>query len=182
MLLTLFRSRLRSLCPSESRKHGRIWHLLWSLETERPFSFDPPLITKQGHELAAWIKGVLGPRNLTTIYITHGHGDHYFAVTTLLKHFPDTKVLATKAAAEHMAQQIEPQFYASWWEASFPGKLEKPAPGLVKVLSSNTIDLEGHAINIIEAGHSDTHDSTFVHVPDLSMVVAGDICYNELHQ
>jgi glyoxylase-like metal-dependent hydrolase (beta-lactamase superfamily II) len=143
---------------------------------------DPPLTIKQGHELAAWIKGVLGPRKLTTIYITHGHGDHYFAVTTLLKHFPDAKVFATKATVEHMAQQIEHEFYASWWEASFPGELEKPVPGLVKALSGNTIDLEGHAINIIEAGHSDTHDSTFVHIPDLSMVVAGDVCYNELHQ
>jgi glyoxylase-like metal-dependent hydrolase (beta-lactamase superfamily II) len=53
---------------------------------------------------------------------------------------------------------------------------------IVKVLDGNTIDLEGHAINIIEAGQSDTYDSTFVHIPDLNMVVAGDVCYNELHQ
>jgi glyoxylase-like metal-dependent hydrolase (beta-lactamase superfamily II) len=144
---------------------------------------DPPLTIKQGHEISAWIKGVLGPaKKLTTIYITHGHGDHYFAATTVLKHFPDAKVVATPATVEHMAQQIEPEYYNAWWEASFPGELEKPVPGLVKALKGNTIDLEGHAINIIEAGHSDTHDSTFVHIPDLSMVVAGDVCYNELHQ
>lgn len=144
---------------------------------------DPPLTIKQSHEISAWIKGVLGPtKKFSTIYITHAHGDHYFAATTVLKHSPDVKVLATKATAEHMAQQIESEYYAARWEASFPGELEKPSPGLVKALEGHTVDLEGHAINIIEAGHSDTHDSTFVHIPDLSMVVAGDVCYNELHQ
>ena len=67
---------------------------------------DPPLTIKQGHEISLWIKGVLGPnKKLTTIYITHGYGDHY-AVTTVLKHLPDAKVCATKATVEHMAQQI----------------------------------------------------------------------------
>jgi glyoxylase-like metal-dependent hydrolase (beta-lactamase superfamily II) len=118
---------------------------------------DPPLTIKQGHEISAWIKGVLGPsKKFSTIYITHGHGDHYFAATTVFKQFPDVKVLATKATAEHMAQQIESEYYAARWEASFPGELEKPFSGLVKALEGHTIDLEGHAINIIEAGHSDT--------------------------
>jgi glyoxylase-like metal-dependent hydrolase (beta-lactamase superfamily II) len=28
-------------------------------------------------------------RNLTTIYITHGHGDHFFGTGALLNHFPN---------------------------------------------------------------------------------------------
>lgn len=144
---------------------------------------DPPLTIKQGHEVSEWIKGVLGPnKNLTTIYVTHGHGDHYFAASAVLKHFPDVKIRATKGTIEHMAQQIEPSFYNGFWGASFPGELEPPPLDIVKVLDGNTIDLEGHAINIIEAGQSDTHDSTFVYIPDLDMVVAGDVCYNDMHQ
>jgi glyoxylase-like metal-dependent hydrolase (beta-lactamase superfamily II) len=144
---------------------------------------DPPLTIKQGHEVSEWIEGVLGPtKNLTTIYITHGHGDHYFAASAILKHFPHVKIYATKGTIEHMAQQIGPDFYNGFWSPSFPGELEPPSLDLVKVLDGNTIDLEGHAINIIEAGQSDTYDSTFVHIPDLDMVVAGDVCYNELHQ
>ena len=142
---------------------------------------DPPLTIKQGDEIAAWIKQVLGKKQLTNIYITHGHGDHYFALGPLLKHFPNAKAYATKATMEHMKGQIEPQFFASWWEASFPTQLDQPI-GLIQQLSGNKLSLEGHDINIVEAGHSDTDDSTFVHIPDLDMVVAGDICYNELHQ
>lgn len=144
---------------------------------------DPPLTINQGNQISAWIEGVLGPsKKLTTIYITHGHGDHYFSVTTILERFPDAKVLATEATIKHMAQQIEPEYYNGLWGASFPGQLEPPSVEALKALEGNTIDLEGYAINIVEAGHSDTHDSTFVHIPDLNMVVAGDVCYNELHQ
>ncbi len=142
---------------------------------------DPPLTINQGHELAAWVKGVLGDKKLTIIYITHGHGDHYFALGPLLEHFPEAKAYATKATMELMKGQVEPEFFASWWEASFPKQLHQPV-GLVQQLDGTRFTLEGHAIDIVEAGHSDTDHSTFVHIPDLSMVVAGDICYNELHQ
>src|SRR5213592_3973146 len=44
---------------------------------------DAVLTVKQANALADWVasKG----KNLTTIYITHGHGDHWFAVGTLLE-------------------------------------------------------------------------------------------------
>lgn len=145
---------------------------------------DPPLTVDQANDLAAWIKGVIPNKTLTTIYITHGHGDHYFALGPLLKHFPSARAFATPATIEHMAQQEEPDFYASWWVASFPNdQLSKPSEGMVKPLPADlTIDLEGHKLHVVEAGHSDTHDSSFLHIPSLDMVVAGDICYNELHQ
>lgn len=144
---------------------------------------DPPLTKDQADDLARWIKCVIPNKTLTTIFITHGHGDHYFALGPLLQHFPHARAVATRATIAHMAQQEEPAFYAAWWVASFPEQLSKPAPGLVKPLAADlTIELEGHALRVVEAGHSDTHDSSFLHVPALDMVVAGDVCYNELHQ
>jgi len=34
----------------------------------------------------------------------------------------------------------------------------------------------------IEAGHTDTDDTTVLHVPSLRLVVAGDVVYNNVHQ
>ncbi|MCJ1404185.1 hypothetical protein MMC11_007410 [Xylographa trunciseda] len=145
---------------------------------------DPPLTKAQADDLALWIKSIIPNKTLTTIFITHGHGDHYFALGPLLQHFPHARAVATSATIAHMAQQEEPEFYAGWWVASFPNdQLSKPTEGLVKPLSSDlTIDLEGHTLRVVEAGQSDTHDSSFLHIPSLDMIVAGDICYNELHQ
>lgn len=45
-------------------------------------------------------------------------------------------------------------------------------------LEGNRIDLEGHSLFVHRAGHTDRSDTTFVHVPELALVVAGGIVYN----
>jgi len=54
---------------------------------------DAYMTTKQANTLADWVasKG----KHLTTIYITHGHGDHWFGVGTILERFPNARVVAT---------------------------------------------------------------------------------------
>lgn len=144
---------------------------------------DPPLTRQQGEELAAWIKEVIPNKTLTTVFITHGHGDHYFAVGSILRHFPSAKVFGTPHTIEHMKEQEGTYWFDEIWTTWFPNQLEKPAPGTIQPLpADNIIELEGHKLRVVEAGHSDTKDTSFLYVPSLSMVVAGDICYNELHQ
>ena len=143
---------------------------------------DPPLTIKQGSELAAWIKRVIPNKTLTTIFITHCHGDHYFALSELLRHFPQARALATAGVVEHMDSVAEAEVFSTFWESFFPGQLERPV-GLVHALGQEKkFYIEGHEMLAIEAGHCDTDDSTFLYVPDLSLVVAGDVCYNDMHQ
>jgi glyoxylase-like metal-dependent hydrolase (beta-lactamase superfamily II) len=41
--------------------------------------------------LAGWV--ALHHRNLTTIYVTHGHFDHYFGLAVLLARFPQARAI-----------------------------------------------------------------------------------------
>jgi glyoxylase-like metal-dependent hydrolase (beta-lactamase superfamily II) len=37
---------------------------------------------------------VASGKNLTTIYATHGHGDHFFGTNTVLERFPGARFVA----------------------------------------------------------------------------------------
>jgi len=47
---------------------------------------DTPITVEQARTLANWV--VASRKNLTTIYATHGHGDHFFGTNTVLERFP----------------------------------------------------------------------------------------------
>jgi glyoxylase-like metal-dependent hydrolase (beta-lactamase superfamily II) len=53
---------------------------------------DAFMTIKQADDLVDWISA--SGKNLTTIYITHGHGDHWFGIGTLLERFPNAKAVA----------------------------------------------------------------------------------------
>ena len=50
---------------------------------------DTFLSEQQSRELVDWV--VESGKNLTTIYVTHAHGDHFFGLKLLLDKFPNAK-------------------------------------------------------------------------------------------
>ncbi|KAL9065195.1 MAG: hypothetical protein Q9161_008394 [Pseudevernia consocians] len=141
---------------------------------------DPLLTTTQADSLADWIEDLFPDKRLTYIYVTHGHGDHFFGLSTLLKRFPNATAVATKGTLAHMEEQLS-QDSQAFWKTWFPGdQIQFPASPPAKALPSNdlTIDLEGHKLMAVPAGHSDTNDSSFLWVPDLHLAVTGDVVYN----
>jgi glyoxylase-like metal-dependent hydrolase (beta-lactamase superfamily II) len=45
----------------------------------------------------------------------------------------------------------------------------------------NRFTLEGHDLVIVEVGSTDSDDTTVLQVPELDLVVAGDVIYNGVH-
>jgi glyoxylase-like metal-dependent hydrolase (beta-lactamase superfamily II) len=139
---------------------------------------DPPLTKIQAAEVGDWI--VASGRKLRQIYITHGHGDHWFGAIPLLQRFPDVSVLATEGTSKLMAAQNQLQFRADFWDQVFPGQLPTGAVD-VCLVDADGFELEGVRLLPIEVGHTDTDATTILHVPQTGLLVAGDAVYNGVH-
>ena len=139
---------------------------------------DAFLTVEQAHALVEWVAA--SGKNLTTIYVTHGHGDHFFGIGALLDRFPNARAVATPGVVKIMRQQAAPEFVASFWNVRFPGQIPERLV-VAQELQGKTIDLEGNDLVAIEVGHTDTDNTTCLHVPSLDLVVAGDVAYNDDH-
>jgi glyoxylase-like metal-dependent hydrolase (beta-lactamase superfamily II) len=129
----------------------------------------------EAEALANWV--ALHNRNLETIYITHAHFDHFFGLSVLLDRFPMARAIATPKTVNAMQMSFTPPV-ERLARRLFPGQLATKfvAP---EAYEHDTFTLEGHELRIIEQGHTDSPDTTSLHVPSIGLIVAGDVVYNQ---
>jgi glyoxylase-like metal-dependent hydrolase (beta-lactamase superfamily II) len=137
---------------------------------------DALLTVREATALADWI--ALHDRRLSTIYITHGHGDHYFGLSVVLDRFPEARAVATAGTVEQMRKSTPDQVngYRAWFPGQIADTIVQPEP-----LDADHFEVEGLPLQVIETAHTDTVDTTALHVPDLGLVVSGDVAYNHCH-
>jgi glyoxylase-like metal-dependent hydrolase (beta-lactamase superfamily II) len=139
---------------------------------------DVPFTREQVRRVGDWVES-FGKR-LAYIYATHGHGDHWFGTEMLLQRFPGPIAYATEGTIAMMHRQGT-QGRAELWDVDFPG-LIPDSPVVYRPIPPEGFELEGHRLVAIQTGHTDTDDTTVLHVPSIGLVVAGDVAYNGVHQ
>jgi glyoxylase-like metal-dependent hydrolase (beta-lactamase superfamily II) len=139
---------------------------------------DPPFTREQVARVGEWIER--SGKRLAHIYATHGHGDHWFGTDLLLQRFTGAIAYATEGTIRLMHQQATGG-RAELWDVDFPG-LIPDSPMVYQPIPAEGFELEGHRLVAVETGHTDTDDTTVLHVPSIGLVVAGDVAYNGVHQ
>ena len=139
---------------------------------------DTFLTIEQSQTLLDWV--VASGKNLTAIYITHGHGDHFFGLASLLERFPRARAVATPEVVKAMHEHLSPAWIENFWRRLFPGEI--PDRLLVaEPLEDDELELEGHKLVAVNAGRTDTAHSTCLYVPSIGLIVGGDAVYNGIH-
>ena len=117
-------------------------------------------------------------KNLTYIYITHAHGDHFFGTNLLKRRFPNLRAVTPASVVDRISTRLAADMQLL--RERFPGQIPDD-PGVPERLDGASIELEGNPLIPIETGYTDSADSTSLHVPSIELVAAGDVVYNGIH-
>jgi glyoxylase-like metal-dependent hydrolase (beta-lactamase superfamily II) len=139
---------------------------------------DTFLTKEQSQKLVDWV--VASGKNLAAIYVTHGHGDHFFGLASLLERFPHARAVASPEIVKAMQEHLSPASVDGFWRRLFPGEIADHLP-VAEPLEANELELEGHRLVVVNAGRTDTARSTCLHVPSIGLLAAGDAVYNGIH-
>lgn len=117
-------------------------------------------------------------KTLTTVYITHSHPDHYFGLVAIKQAFPKAKLVATAAAIAEIKKTWKDK--VKQWGPLY-GNLVPTQPLIPAPLAGKTITLEGQTLEIRGPAQGDSADNTYVWIPSIKTVIAGDIIYSGVH-
>src|SRR5437879_4731926 len=128
---------------------------------------DTPITVEQARGLANWV--VASGKNLTTIYATHGHGDHFFGTSTVLERFPRARFVARPAVTKIIPQQASAESLATFWNPRFPDQISIHL-AIAEELTGNVRSEEGHDLVSVQLGFTDTASTTCLHVPSIGLI------------
>ena len=118
-------------------------------------------------------------KNLTTIYLTHAHPDHYFGAGTIAEAFPKARVVAIPSEADI----INKQFFGKIeiWENTIGAHNVCRKTTHVDSLTEGYLELEGQRLEIISKVIGDMRYNTMVWIPSIKTLYASDVLFNQAH-
>ena len=128
------------------------------------------------HRLVAMI--VESKKNLTTVYVTHPHPDHYFGLVVIRQAFPNARFVALPKVVEAIKVSWEGRVRA--WKPQY-GNNVPSNPIVPEALDANTLTLEGETLRIYGPLQGDSADNSFVWIPSLRAVIGGDTLFSGAH-
>jgi glyoxylase-like metal-dependent hydrolase (beta-lactamase superfamily II) len=133
---------------------------------------DGQLTLADGHRLVAAILD--SKKNLTTVYVTHWHPDHYFGLVVLKQAFPKAKIVAQPATVADIKKSWAAK--VKQWGPMFGDNLTTK-PVIPSPLTGNTITLEGQTLEIHGPVQGDAESGSYVWIPSIKALVTGDNTY-----
>src|SRR3954470_24587059 len=113
-------------------------------------------------------------KTLTTVYVTHDHPDHYFGLVVIKQAFPKVKIVAEPAVVAEIKKTWAAK--VKRWGPMFGANLTSK-PIIPEPLAGHSLTLEGQTLEIHGDVQGDDATNSYVWIPSIKTVVAGDIVY-----
>lgn len=117
-------------------------------------------------------------KTLTTVYITHGHPDHYFGLEVIKHAFPKAKIVTLDKPLAEIKKTAAPK--VKQWGPVYGAQLTSK-PVMPAAQKATTFTLEGQTIEVRGPAQGDDADSTYLWIPSIKTVVAGDVVFAGVH-
>src|SRR5881296_1054942 len=117
-------------------------------------------------------------KNLTTVYVTHDHPDHYFGLEVIKQAFPTARFVALPGAVAGIERTWQSK--VAQWKPLYGDSITS-TPVIPTALAGNSITLGGEKLEIVGPVQGDDAVNSFVWIPSLKAVVAGDIVYSGVY-
>lgn len=136
---------------------------------------DAPFTRADAHRVVAMVLD--SGKELETVFITHDHPDHFFAMEVIMNAFPNAKVVAHPTVAADIWKSL-PAKVKRWFPvmgANAPRTPTAPQP-----LGGDTIMLEGNELKVIGPTQGDHKHATALWAPSIKALFPGDMVHNEV--
>jgi len=136
---------------------------------------DPQFLASDARKVAAMIKA--SGKKLTMVYTTHAHPDHFLGVAVIKQEFPNARYVALPEVAKRIATAWPAR--RNFWYPTYKDELPSEVAIVPDALATPTLTLEGETMPITGEVMGDGPGNSFVWIPSLRAVVAGDIVFNQ---
>ena len=138
--------------------------------------FDGVMLRSDALKLAEQI--AQSGKSLRTVFVSHGHPDHFMGLDVIVERFPQARVVATLNVVEDIKRD------GPWMFSLLREKLGPEGPGrlvIPEVLEAHELPIDGAHIEVVEFGEGESRHIATLFIPSEGAMLTADLIYHQAH-
>jgi glyoxylase-like metal-dependent hydrolase (beta-lactamase superfamily II) len=114
-------------------------------------------------------------KELTTVYVTHAHPDHYFGFPAIKERFPNARLVALPATVAEIEKTWQAK--VNEWRPKYNDAITS-TPVVPERITENALDIDGQKVEIVGGVQGDDENNSYLWIPSIRTAIAGDIVFD----